>query len=189
VLPELLMLVLRPQGRFRIEGRHTVHSRLGWSELGCGWKVVELWTLPAEELLAAGDVGVVPWVPLAQSDAPPAELLEQCRERIETQAHPDDRDNLLAVSQVLARLRFPQPDLLALLGGSEGMIESPLIQELQAEYGQNMVLEYLKKRFGKVPRDIRKLLSEVKDPKKLTKVFGELLKCEQIEDVKDALLA
>jgi hypothetical protein len=188
VLPELLMLVLCPQGRFRISGQHKERSRLGWSELGCEWKVVELWTLPAEELLAAGDVGVIPWVPLAKAETPPAELLEQCRERIEKEARPDERENLLAVAQVMARLRFPQPDLLALLGGKEAMIESPLIQELQAEYGQNMILEYLKNRFGKVPSDVRKLLSEMKNPKKLTKLFGGLSKYETIEDVKDALL-
>src|SRR5262245_10710830 len=50
VLPEMLMLVLCPRGKFRIGGRHEARSRLGWSGLGCGWKVVELWTLPAEEL-------------------------------------------------------------------------------------------------------------------------------------------
>ncbi|NJO33733.1 MAG: AAA family ATPase [Rhodospirillales bacterium] len=36
---------------------HELRSRLGWSRLVGGWKVVELWTLSAEELLAAGDVG------------------------------------------------------------------------------------------------------------------------------------
>src|SRR5262245_59743764 len=34
-LPELLMLVLCPKGKFRISGKHAVRSRLGWSELGC----------------------------------------------------------------------------------------------------------------------------------------------------------
>src|SRR5690349_1572069 len=28
-LPELLMLVLRPKGKFRIEGKHTIQSELG----------------------------------------------------------------------------------------------------------------------------------------------------------------
>ena len=41
------------------------------------WRVVELWTIPAEDLLAAGDVGLIPWVPLssirrpARGDLPP----------------------------------------------------------------------------------------------------------------------
>jgi hypothetical protein len=63
VLPEMLMLVLCPKGKFRITGQHQVRSRVGWSALGCKWKVVELWTVAAAELLAAGDVGVVPWGP------------------------------------------------------------------------------------------------------------------------------
>jgi hypothetical protein len=63
-LPELLMLVLRPKGQFRIEGRYEVESKLGLSRLTGQWKPVDLWTLPAEDFLAAADVGVVPWVPL-----------------------------------------------------------------------------------------------------------------------------
>ena len=47
-LPELLMLVLRPKGRFRIAGKHEVRSKLGLSRLEAEWKPVELWTLPAE---------------------------------------------------------------------------------------------------------------------------------------------
>jgi hypothetical protein len=142
------LLVLRPKGRFRVSGRHEVRSRLGWSHLACGWKVVELWTLAAEELLAAGDVGLVPWVPLTHFDGPPEPLLERCRERIEQQAHPDDQANLLAVTQVLAKLRFPQPELLNLLGGKQVMIESPLIKELLAEYGQDSIVEILTARWG-----------------------------------------
>src|SRR5437870_4320352 len=35
VLPELLIVVLHPKGRFQVRGRHRVTSRLGWSELAC----------------------------------------------------------------------------------------------------------------------------------------------------------
>src|SRR5690349_23247479 len=63
-LPELLMLVLCPKGTFRIGGRHEVRSPLGLARLEAEWKPVELWTLSAEDFLAAGDVGAVPWVPL-----------------------------------------------------------------------------------------------------------------------------
>ena len=106
-LPELLMLVLRPKGRFRISGRHAVRSKLGLSRLQAEWKPVELWTLPAEEFLAQGDVGVTPWVPLMHFDGPPESLLERCAEKIEREAPPKDRADLLAVSQVLGELKFP----------------------------------------------------------------------------------
>jgi hypothetical protein len=189
VLPEMLMLVLCPRGKFRIGGRHESKSRLGWSALACDWKVVELWTLPAEELLAAADVGVVPWVPLARYDGPPAELLEQCRERIEQQAPAADRDNLLAVAQVLAKLKFPEPDLVALLGGKRVMIESPLIKDLMAETLQKAILELLKRRLGKVPRDVRRLLAEVKEEPLLIQLNIAAAECESLAAFKERLLA
>jgi hypothetical protein len=110
-LPELLMLILRPKGQLRISGRHSVQSKLGLSRLGAEWRPVELWTLPATEFLAEGDVGVTPWVPLMDFARPPEALLERCAEKIEREAHPKDRADLLAVSQVLGGLKFP-PALL-----------------------------------------------------------------------------
>jgi hypothetical protein len=187
VVPEMLMLVLRPKGRFRVSGRHEVRSRLGWSQLGCGWKVVELWTLGAEELLAAGDVGLVPWVPLTRFDGPPEPLLERCRERIEQQAHPNDRENLLAVAQVMTRLRFPQPELVNLLGGTKVMIESPLIKELLAEDRQQAIMEVLTTRFGAVPQKVRKPLRSVVDLKRLTGLIRFAVECPDLEAFRQRL--
>ncbi len=110
-LPELLMLILRRKGRWRIRGKYRVHSELGWSALEGEWKPVELWTLSAEEHLAAGDVSVVPWVPLMQLDGPPEVLLERCRAKIEREALPQEQTSLKSVAQVLAQLKFPHPEL------------------------------------------------------------------------------
>jgi hypothetical protein len=66
VLPEVLTLVPRPKGNLRLTGGHEVESRHRWTRAAVAWRVVELWTVLAEPLLAAGDVGLVPWVPLAQ---------------------------------------------------------------------------------------------------------------------------
>jgi hypothetical protein len=189
VVPELLILVLHPKGRFHVSGRHEVRSRLGWSQLGCGWKVVELWTLSAEELLAAGNVGVVPWVPLSKFDGPPEPLLERCRERIEQQAHPEDRANLLAVAQVLAKLRFPQPELLNLLGGTKVMIESPLIKELLAEEKQAAIGRALTVRFGKVPAEVTRRLRSVVTEKKLRELFDYAIVCPDIASFREQLLS
>ena len=41
-LPELVMLVLRPKGKFRIEGTHSIESELGLAGLRVCWRVVEL---------------------------------------------------------------------------------------------------------------------------------------------------
>jgi predicted transposase YdaD len=173
--PELLIVVLRPKGRFRVPRRHERKSRLGWSALAGEWNVVELWEREADELLAAGDVGVVPWVPLTRFAGPPEDLLTRCRERIEQQAHRDDRANLLAVSQVMAGLRFPQEELLALLGGTQVMSESPVITKLLAKTGQEVIVEVLTARFGKVPHEIVQRLRAVvkeKDIKALARFAG-----------------
>src|SRR5262249_54830995 len=48
-LPELLMLVLRPKGRFRIGGRHQVRSKLGLSRLEAEWRGGGAWGPPGGE--------------------------------------------------------------------------------------------------------------------------------------------
>jgi hypothetical protein len=188
-LPELLMLVLRPKGRFRIVGRHEIRSKLGLSRLEAEWKPVELWTLPAAEFLAQGDVGVVPWVPLMQYDGPPESLLERCAEKIEREAHPKDRADLLAVSQVFGELKFPLPLLAEIFGGQQKMFESPLLQKMIAEKLHKAVQEALKARFGSVPRDVNRLLREIRDETKLTQLNGIAAKCPDMEAFREALLA
>ena len=187
--PDVLVLVLHPKGRYRIPTRHEVKGRLGWSRLLGEWKVVELWDLDAEELLAGGDVGVVPWVPLARYEGEPAALLERCRERIEAQAQAKDRADLLAVSQVFARLKFPDPNLLALLGGERVMIESPLIQELVADRRRKDILEFLQERFGSVPREIPTLLESVTKEKRLTELVRLAARCPDLKAFRERLLS
>ena len=98
------------------------------------WKVdLELWTIPAADMLAAGDVGLIPWVPLAQFDGPPEPIFQECRTRIDRDAPPDEHENLLAVTQILAGMRYNDPRLFQILGGREAMIESPVLQEFLAE--------------------------------------------------------
>lgn len=188
-LPELLMLVLRPRGKFRIDGKHEVRSKLGLSKLGAEWKVVEVWTLPAEEFLAAGDVGVVPWVSLMQFDGPPEALLERCREKIEREAHPKDQADLLAVAQVIAELKFPTPELISLLGGQQVMIESPLLQKMRAETLHQAILDFLKGRFGSVPRDVTRHLRNVPDEKKLRQLSVFAGQCPDLQAFREALLS
>ncbi len=180
-VPELLVVVLHPRGRVQVGTSHEVQSRLGWSRLSALWKVVELWTLPAEELLEAGDYGVVPWATLARSDGPPERLLERCRERIEVEAPQDEKANLLAVTQVLARLRYPQQNLLALLGGKRAMIESPLIEELMAEQAQDYVLRILRARFGHLPDEIVMRLRKISKVKRLEPLIDHAAVCADLD--------
>jgi hypothetical protein len=142
---------------------------------------VELWTVPAADLLAAGDVGLIPWVPLSDFADPPEAVLRQCRERIDRQAPPDERDNLLAVTQVMTRLRYNDPGLLRLFGGREAMIESPLIQELLAERMHKALLDFLGARFGSVPQDVETAIRAVEDESTLDELVRLAAVCPDLE--------
>jgi hypothetical protein len=55
VLPEAVVLCLCRRGNHRVPQQAEESSTLGWTGATLRWKVVELWTLSAEDLLAAPD--------------------------------------------------------------------------------------------------------------------------------------
>jgi hypothetical protein len=105
VLPEMLSMILYSKVRAKREGTWAHASPQGWSRCQFHWKMIELWTIPAADLFAAQDVGLIPWVPLAKFNDPPELIFRECRQRIDRDAPADEHDNLLAVTQVLAGLR------------------------------------------------------------------------------------
>ena len=106
VLPEVMVLVLRPKGKKRVVSTQKLTSRQGWTHWQASVRVVELWKVLAEELLATNDVGLVPWVPLTNFEGPPEAILQKCRERIDELAPPEEKVNFLAVSQIMTKLRY-----------------------------------------------------------------------------------
>jgi hypothetical protein len=66
-------------------------------------------------------------------DDPPEPIFQQCRARIDEEAAPDERENLLAVTQVLAGLRYNERGLFQFLGRKDAMTEAPVLQEPKAE--------------------------------------------------------
>jgi hypothetical protein len=186
-LPEMLTLVLHPRGNFRITGTAEFQSQRGLSQWLAKWRVVELWTLPAEELLAANDIGLIPWVPLTQFQGPPEPVLQQCRERIDQHAAAEERANLLVVTQVLTRLRYNDPQLLTILGGSRIMIESPLIQEIVARSRQEWILKLLEARFGSVPPDVALYLRAIMDEQKLEDLNIRAALCSDLQAFRNLL--
>ncbi len=135
--------------------------------LGGAWSVVRLWDLDAEELFAAGDVGLIPWVPLTRSTQPPEQLLTRCRDRLAAVTDPNDRAGLMAVAQILAGLAFPDRRFLNLFGGAEVMIESPVLDEvkeiIQKRERVQVILDILSDRFGLIPEDVRAKLTALTD--------------------------
>lgn len=186
-LPELLMLVLRPKGKFRIDGKHSITSELDLASLDARWRTVELWTLPAERFLADAEVGVMPWLPLMQMDGPPEKTLERCVRRIEREAAASQRVDMLAIAEVMAGLRFPGTELLALFQGKQAMIESPVVQRWRAEISHELILDTLKVRFGSAPRDVSKLLRRIVDEKRLRQLNRVAVKCADLEAFREAL--
>jgi hypothetical protein len=188
-LPELLVLVLHPKGQAQVPNQHVWQSPKGRTKLAGEWNRVELWKLPAEELLAVPDVGLTPWIVLTEYQGPPEILLEKCRDRIQTTAHPDERNNLFVISQIFARLCYPDPDLLAILGGKQVMIESPLIKELLAEKAQDCILLVLKGKFNEVPLEVEKRLRRISNQKRLDNLIQEAGRCSSLKAFQDHLLA
>jgi hypothetical protein len=186
-LPELLMLVLRPKGRFRIDGNHAIESDLGLSKLAATWRTVELWTLPAEDFVEAGDVGILPWIPLMQFQGRPAEVLERCAERIEQEAKHEQKMDLQVVSEVMTQLRFSDPALFELFKGARAMFESPLVQKWKAEAVHEVIIDLLKVRFGAAPRDVTKPLRTITDEKQLRKLNRVAAICPNLDTFRDAL--
>jgi hypothetical protein len=59
-VPDVLTVVLHPKGQLRVAGSHQRASVQGWTSVAVAWRVLELWTMQAEDLLAANDVGLIP---------------------------------------------------------------------------------------------------------------------------------
>jgi hypothetical protein len=95
---------------------------------------------------------------------------------------------LLAVTQVLTRLRYNDPQLLMILGGSEIMIESPLIQEIVARTRQKDISQVLEERFGTVPPDIALQLRTILDEQKLNDLNRIAARCPNLEVFRAHLL-
>ena len=112
-------------------------------------------------------------------------LLQRCRERIDQQAAPEERVNLLAVTQVMATLQYNNPQLMTILGGSQVMIESPLIQELMAkkaaETKHEDILQVLSRRFGPVPDEVAAVVRTIFDNSKLRELLDEAASCTDLE--------
>lgn len=169
-VPEVVTLVLHPKGTYRVPGTQSLASPLNGTRLDIAWRVIELWTLTSDQLLAANDVGLIPWVVLTQFSKPPEVVFQQCRDRIDQLAPPELHDNLLAVTQVLMGLRYNDPKFFAIFGGKKVMIESPVIQELLAKTKQDVIVEVLEARFGTLPSDLTASLRAIQDGQRL----GEL---------------
>jgi len=206
IVPEVIVVFLREKGHVEPASSVTLHSRRGLTRWDLSWKAVKLWEVPAEELLGMGDVGLLPWVPLAQFTGPPEPIVSRCRARIDHQAPQlghAQHQNLLAVTQMLLGLRYNQKEdkpvlqrLRALLGGRQVMIESPIYREIveeskregATEGKQEMLLNILLGRFGPAAKDLEVELKAV-DLDRLDDLGLFAAKCRNLAAFRKRLLS
>jgi hypothetical protein len=186
-LPDVLILVLRPKGQVEVADHITLQSPGGMTDLRASWRVVELWNVPASELLATGEPGLMPWVPLTRLDGPAPAILGECRRIIDEKAKPEEHANLLAVTQVLMNLLHYDLALYAILGGKEAMIESPLLNNLIAEEVQRNLLQLLEDRFGPVPFDIAQRVKDITNLEHLRQLTSQAGRCPDLDSFRRAL--
>jgi hypothetical protein len=200
VIPDILVLVLLPKGNQRIEPEQIAASAHGLTEVRIKAQVVNLWTVPAEDLLATGDVGLIPWVPLTQFDGPPRVLLEECRNRIEEHARPEEKGNLLAVTRTMVEARYNDLKLVSLFGDqgmslATALLKLPAGQRLIAnkekdavrKKSRSIILGLLRKRFGDVPKSIPNQLRAIKSQRKLDILLELVGDCRSLDAFEKAM--
>jgi hypothetical protein len=130
----------------------------------------------------------MPWTPLTRFTDPPWNIVARCRDVIDRVSADAERANLLAVTQVLTRLRYNDPELLTTLGESRIMIESPLLQEIEGR-GEargriqahiDDIVDFLNARFGHMPEDIRTRLSRIQDEATLKALVVNAGRCPNL---------
>jgi hypothetical protein len=173
VVPEIITLILRPRGRKSVPREFVIRSEEGTTSIRVEWKVIELWKVPAAELLAAGDIGLIPLVPLSLLDRPLEAILDECRERIHRDAPADELENLLVVTHFFAGLAYNDPRLFERLGGDEAMFKtgSPLLRKIigeetakaRRESQRDDIITILAARFGPEAGALRAALDTVGD--------------------------
>jgi hypothetical protein len=192
VVPEVITLILRPRGRKPTPREFVIRSEEGTTSIRVEWKVIELWKVPAAELLVAGDIGLIPLVPLSLLDRPVEAILDECRERIHRDAPADERENLLSVTHFFAGLAYNDPRLFERLGGDKDMLKtgSPLIREIIEEAQEagrrEDIITFLAARFGPEAQALRAHLKTVGDAR-LKELLGLAATCPDLASFREQI--
>jgi predicted transposase YdaD len=204
VVPDILVLVLLPKGNLQLAPEQVLESANGLTQFRLKVQVLNLWTIPADQLLATGDVGLIPWAPLARIDGAPREFLEECVQKIEDQAPPNEKANLLAITRVMVEARYNDVELLKMLGGelmsfAKVMSEMPVFKRLIAQKERRAaakaerssaikhILTLLRQRFTTVPKDLSSQLHAVDDLHKLEGLLKLVWTCDDLDEFRKAV--
>jgi hypothetical protein len=122
-------------------------------------------------------------------------MIERCRDLIERDATLGEKSNLLAVTQVLAYLRYNGLELLKILGGNEVMLEIPFLDEIVKEKSreaarqnaQENIAAFLEARFGDVPGDLVETIESIVDEKQLKDLVRSAGTCHDLAEFRRAM--
>jgi len=140
-------------------------------------------------LLDLNELGVIPYIPMSQFDEPPDVMLEWCRQRIEEGAPPEQKNNLLAITWIMASAVYKDEAVLAHLLRRDAVIDSPVLQELFAEMSvkveqkaikkanKKVIVEVLEARFGSVPSELRSRIDAVEEEPALHGLLRQAALC------------
>jgi hypothetical protein len=193
VVPEVISLILKPKGNVTVAGSAERSSVQGKTKVRGSWPMVRLWEMEADQLLAAGDPGLIPWVPLTKTSLSPEELMTQCRDRLAQVSDAKDRAGLIAVTQILAGLAFPDKRFLDFFGGADAMIESPVLDEVKAlirvRAKREDILAALEARFGAAPAERVTPIQTIADEARLKELHKLAITCADLDAFVAALAA
>ena len=114
-------------------------------------------------------------------------MLAECRRRIDAESAPDEHENLMVVSHILAQLRYNRETLLKFLGGKQAMIESPLIQEILDEHQQKTIELILSERFGSLPAEVSTAIRAIYDETELRRLTVAAAQCADLAEFRARL--
>jgi hypothetical protein len=138
---------------------------------------------------------------LAESDL----LFQQCRARIDEEAAPEEHENLLAVTQVLASLRYNEVGLFQILGGRDAMIDPGILQELNAlwvrieaceaaretafQTNRRAIVHVLVVRFGPQAEELASQLETIADDARVQELIKLAAACSDLQSLQKGLAA
>jgi predicted transposase YdaD len=186
VLPDTVVIILSPKGKAQTRSR-IQNSALGWSGRRHHWRVLEMAKVPDSLILALNEVALIPLLVLSKSKQKPQTLLEQCRQRIEEQARPEESPTLLTITAIFATMRYARAEeWLRLLGGKTMLAQSSLYQqwmdEKERETRQDAIIRVLKARFTEVPEQLAAEIRTVTDSEHLGRGIDHAALCTSLKD-------
>jgi hypothetical protein len=207
-LPASVVVYLDPKSYRRDPGRLELEGELGFS-FRVRYKVIKLWELPREPVLAMGSPGLCPLVPL-MAGKPEDGLLQSTHKIVESRVPAETKRELLALTAGLAGVVVRDRGLLNRLltetrlmgenyvfdvlrreGEAVGLVKGKAEgrAEGRAEGIRLSLLRVLRRRFGAVPASIRSAVERARDAGRLERLLDAAAVAGNLKEFERSLSA